>query len=228
MTFWNWRRGPGPSATQGSAALASSPELAPIEIYTADSRIVGWIAPDGQRVTDLLNSRDELRLWRPSPDRTDEVGMPAPGEEVGGESGAWEGLATARVVLAMPPEWRASRQLRLHRRLRRAALVAGPVQHHRQRSRGQRRAGRTAPASRTGLSPPHRCVLPPQRGAFVRARRERRHRQLGSRQPDRSARHPRLSRAPHARDNRPRWPSSALPSSRMTPPRAPMPTPCAL
>ena len=126
MTFWNWRRGPGPSATQGSAALASSPELAPIEIYTADSRIVGWIAPDGQRVTDLLNSRDELRLWRPSPDRTDEVGMPAPGEEVGGESGAWEGLATARVVLAMPPEWRASRQLRLHRRLRRAALVAGP------------------------------------------------------------------------------------------------------
>jgi hypothetical protein len=26
----------------------------------------------------------------------------------------------------MPPEWRASRQLRLHRRLRRAALVAGP------------------------------------------------------------------------------------------------------
>ncbi len=126
MTFWNWRRGPGPSATQGSAALASSPELAPIEIYTADSRIVGWIAPDGHRVTDLLNSRDELRLWRPSPDRTDEVGMPAPGEEVGGESGAWEGLATARVVLAMPPEWRASRQLRLHRRLRRAALVAGP------------------------------------------------------------------------------------------------------
>jgi hypothetical protein len=126
VTFWNWRRGPGPSATQGSAALASSPELAPIEIYTADSRIVGWIAPDGQRVTDLLNSRDELRLWRPSPDRTDEVGMPAPGEEVGGESGAWEGLATARVVLAMPPEWRASRQLRLHRRLRRAALAAGP------------------------------------------------------------------------------------------------------
>jgi hypothetical protein len=30
------------------------------------------------------------------------------------------------VILAMPPEWRASRQLRLHRRLRRAALVAGP------------------------------------------------------------------------------------------------------
>lgn len=126
MTFWNWRRGPGPSATHGSSAIASSPELAPIEIYTADSRIVGWIAPDGQRVTDLLNSQDELRLWRPSSERTDETGMPAVADELGGTSGEWETLATARVVLAMPPEWRASRQLRLHRRLRRAALAAGP------------------------------------------------------------------------------------------------------
>lgn len=126
MTFWNWRRGPGPSATQGSAALASSPELAPIEIYTADARIVGWIAPDGQRVTDLLNSRDELRLWRPSQERSDEVGMLRDASDVGAASGEWESLPTARVVLAMPPEWRASRQLRLHRRLKRAALVAGP------------------------------------------------------------------------------------------------------
>ncbi len=126
MTFWNWRRGPGPSATHGTAAVAASPDLAPIEIYTADARIVGWIAPDGQRVTDLLNSQDELRLWRPSPGAVDEAGMPMPGTSVGGSAGEWESLATVRVVLAMPPEWRASRQLRLHRRLRRAALVAGP------------------------------------------------------------------------------------------------------
>jgi hypothetical protein len=126
VTFWNWRRGPGPASTHGSAAVASSPELAPIEIYTADARIVGWIAPDGQRVTDLLNTQDELRLWRPSPERVDDSGMPAEGDEPGGDAGQWESLATARVILAMPPEWRASRQLRLHRRLRRAALVAGP------------------------------------------------------------------------------------------------------
>jgi hypothetical protein len=126
VTFWNWRRGPGPSATRGSAAVASSPELAPIEIYTADTRVVGWIAPNGRRVTDLLNSQDELRLWRPSPGAVDDDGMPVVGTSVGGDTGDWESLATARVVLAMPPEWRASRQLRLHRRLRRAALVAGP------------------------------------------------------------------------------------------------------
>lgn len=124
MTFWNWRRGPGPSATQGSAAIALAPELAPIEIYTADSRIVGWIAPNGQRVTDLLASADELRLWRPSPGPLDETGTPH--ARIDGENGEWQSLPTAQVILAMPPEWRASRQLRLHRRLRRAALLAGP------------------------------------------------------------------------------------------------------
>jgi hypothetical protein len=102
-------------------------DLAPIELYTAESRIVGWIAPNGQRVTDLLSTQDELRLWRPSPGSLDERTMPPP-EAVGvpGANGEWETLATARVIVAMPPEWRASRQLRLHRRLRRVAVVAGP------------------------------------------------------------------------------------------------------
>ncbi|HYI67225.1 MAG TPA: hypothetical protein VEW95_09895 [Candidatus Limnocylindrales bacterium] len=127
MTFWNLRRGgPGPSATQGSAALAVAPELAPIEIYTADSRIVGWIAPNGQRVTDLLTSQDELRLWRPSPGALDDTSVPSVNGKLPGDNGEWESLPTAQVILAMPPEWRASRQLRLHRRLRRAAVLAGP------------------------------------------------------------------------------------------------------
>ena len=113
-------------ATEGSAAIASAPDLAPIELYTADSRIVGWLAPQGQRVTDLLTGRDELRLWRPSPGPLDQTGPPEPSHGQAGDNGEWESVATARVVLAMPPEWRASRQLRLHRRLRRAALSAGP------------------------------------------------------------------------------------------------------
>ena len=128
MSFWNWRRGPGPSATEGSAAMAvsASTELAPVELYTADARVVGWIAPNGRRVTDLLSTQDELRLWRPSPGPLDDRSEP---RQAGGDPtqhGEWQSLATDRVILAMPPEWRASRQLRLHRRLRRAALVAGP------------------------------------------------------------------------------------------------------
>lgn len=126
MTFWNWRRGGGAS-TQGTSAVAVSTadDLAPIELYTAESRVVGWIASHGRRVTDLLNSDNELRLWRPSPGPLNETALPAPGGP-GGESGEWQSVSTARVILAMPPEWRASRQLRLHRRLRRAALTAGP------------------------------------------------------------------------------------------------------
>lgn len=127
MTFWNWRRGPGPSATQGSAAMAASGEIAPIELYTAGARIVGWIAPDGRRVTDLLSTQDELRLWRPTPGALDgDAVPPSSPSALPGDAGEWESLATDRVILAMPPEWRASRQLRLHRRLRRVALAAGP------------------------------------------------------------------------------------------------------
>lgn len=123
MTFWDWRRGSGATMTNGSAALAVPTDLAPIELYTADTRIVGWIAPNGRRVTDLLNEQTELRLWRPHPGPIDATDQPAGGPE---STGDWYSLSSASVVLAMPPEWRASRQLRLHRRLRRVAVHAGP------------------------------------------------------------------------------------------------------
>jgi hypothetical protein len=133
LTFWNWRRSGSAPATNGSAAMAMAPELAPIELYTADARIVGWIEANGHRVTDLLNAQNELRLWRPSPGPlggalseavTGTDHAPATAEL--GISGEWQELTTDQVILAMPPEWRASRQLRLHKRLRRAALSAGP------------------------------------------------------------------------------------------------------
>jgi hypothetical protein len=135
LTFWNWRRGTTATATAASAALTFAPELAPIELYTAQARIVGWIEANGRRVTDLLNDQDELRLWRPSPGPLDGAlneaaagvteDVPDP-DEVDRAAGEWQSLPTDQVVLAMPPEWRASRQLRLHRRLRRAAITAGP------------------------------------------------------------------------------------------------------
>lgn len=128
MTFWNWRRGAVAPGTQGSAAVALAAELVPIELYTTESRIVGWVAPNGLRITDVLNSREEIRLWRPSPGPMNGTSMPSadPDPEVVATSGEWHSLDTDHIVLAMPPEWRASRQLRLHRRLDRASVVAGP------------------------------------------------------------------------------------------------------
>jgi hypothetical protein len=129
VTFWNWRRGTGATtATSGSSAVAVAGDLAPVELYTADARIVGWISANGHRVTDLLNASDELHLWHPSPGPLDSQAGAEPGGPGDPEqgSGEWQTLAADRVVLAMPPEWRASRQLRLHRRLRRVAVAAGP------------------------------------------------------------------------------------------------------
>jgi hypothetical protein len=128
MTFWNWRRGSAAGVAAGSAAVAlTGRDLAPIELYTADARIVGWIAANGQRVTDLLNDQDELRLWHPSPGPIVEpTGAEGAELEPGEETGEWQSVVTEQLILAMPPEWRAARQLRLHRKLRRVALSAGP------------------------------------------------------------------------------------------------------
>ena len=130
MTFWNWRRGSAGGVTSGSAAVASTGnDLAPIELYTADARIVAWVAANGQRITDLLNDQTELRLWHPSPgpltapDLESSASDMTPGSDEGGE---WQTILTDQLILAMPPEWRAARQLRLHRKLRRVALTAGP------------------------------------------------------------------------------------------------------
>lgn len=130
MTFWNWRRtsaGGGPAGATAAAVLTGN-DLAPIELYTADARIVGWISANGQRVTDLLNDNDELHLWHPSPSPISEPVDHNNGEPItgGDDPGEWQSVMTEQLVLAMPPEWRAARQLRLHRKLRRVALSAGP------------------------------------------------------------------------------------------------------
>jgi hypothetical protein len=107
----------------------ASRDLAPIELYTADARIVGWIAANGHRVTDLLSEESELRLWHPSPGPivaptgAEAANAAEPGSD---ESGEWQSVMTDQLILAMPPEWRAARQLRLHRKLRRVAVSAGP------------------------------------------------------------------------------------------------------
>jgi hypothetical protein len=101
--------------------LANGTDLAPIELYTADTRVVGWIASNGQRVSDLLLANDELRLWQPRAGSDDMTVRP-----VLDKSGEWRSVPTADVLLVMPPEWRTNRQLRLHRRIQRVAADVGP------------------------------------------------------------------------------------------------------
>ncbi len=122
MTFWNAGRGTGATASSGSAAISLSRELAPIELYTAGSRVVAWIETNGRRVTDLLNSEDELRLWQPTVPRE---GTVTPSSDSIADDGEWQSIVADQILLAMPPEWRTNRQLRIHRRLRRVAIEVG-------------------------------------------------------------------------------------------------------
>ena len=62
----------------------------------------------------------------PAPDRSTRLARTWRPDLAPDDGGEWQSLETASVILAMPPEWRASRQLRLHRRLRRVAISAGP------------------------------------------------------------------------------------------------------
>ena len=97
LTFWNWRRSPGPTGTQGSAALAAAaPDLAPIELYTADARIVGWLAPNGQRVTDLLATQRRAAALAPEPRPARRNGGAQRGAPGSDDAGEWESLPTAR------------------------------------------------------------------------------------------------------------------------------------
>lgn len=122
MTFWNAGRGTGATTNSGSAAVSLSRELAPIELYTAGSRVVAWIETNGRRVTDLLNGEDELRLWQPT---TPREGIVTPSSELSADEGEWQSIRADQIVLAMPPEWRTNRQLRIHRKLRRVAVEVG-------------------------------------------------------------------------------------------------------
>jgi len=121
VTFWNWRRGGGSGSVAGAAALATGSDLAPIELYTDDARVVGWIASRGQRVTDLLLASEELRLWQPRAGAED-----LPTRVTPDDNGEWHSVRTEDVILLMPPEWRTNRQLRLHRRIQRVAADVGP------------------------------------------------------------------------------------------------------
>src|SRR5699024_860973 len=91
-----------------------------------EQRIVGWIAAEGRRVTDLLNEQDELRLWRPSPsplESADRPMSPAHPESLDPAEGEWDTLAAKDVPVVIAPVVRASSQLRLLRRLLRLALA---------------------------------------------------------------------------------------------------------
>lgn len=104
MAFWSLRRGTSSETVQGTAAVELVPALEPIQVFLADRIINGHIAPEGERVTDLLAARRGLRIQD--------------------ENGEWETVDVADIVLVSPPPHTSQR--RIHRARRRVELEVPP------------------------------------------------------------------------------------------------------
>lgn len=104
MAFWSLRRGTSSQSVQGTAAVELEPALEPIQVFLTDRIISGLIAPEGERVTDLLAVRKGIRV------QVDE--------------GRWEHIDVGDIVLVAPPPHASQR--RIHRSRRRVELTLPP------------------------------------------------------------------------------------------------------
>jgi hypothetical protein len=116
--FWNWQRRT-PNQSGGSAALAIEEELHPIQFYTAAGMVTANIVPNGQRMLDILNGQQALRV-------RDVEHIPFNSNALAIRLGDWTSVDVDSVLLATPPPHISPRQLRIQRRQRRVALDLGP------------------------------------------------------------------------------------------------------
>ncbi len=107
MPFWTIRRGTQPSGMQGSTARDLAPHLEPIHLFTTMGRIDGWIVAVEERVTDLLNQRDAVRIC------TD----PA--------TDSWSSIDRDDLLLVAPPPMTGSSGRAIHRSKRRVLARVG-------------------------------------------------------------------------------------------------------
>ncbi|MFN2418683.1 MAG: hypothetical protein ABR593_07120 [Candidatus Limnocylindria bacterium] len=108
MAFWTVRRGLSADLTDGSAAKALQPRLESIQLFTTERRIEGWVVALEERVTDVLNRRQSLRLCT------------EPGADV------WEEVDRDDLLLVAPPPMPGKNMRAIHRSKRRVLVLVGP------------------------------------------------------------------------------------------------------
>lgn len=114
--FWDWGK---QSSAATAPAIEPVPALEPVELYTKHAMVFGYVDPQGQRLSDILNSNSHLSI---DDARSTSMLNAAPGSA--GEG--WTSIATDEILLAMPPEHVSSRQLRVNRRQHRVRISTGP------------------------------------------------------------------------------------------------------
>jgi hypothetical protein len=108
MPFWNVRRGTRSDLSQGSVAYDLTPSLQPIRLFTADRCIEGWVVAAEERITDLLNQRESIRVC------------------VDAANDAWDTVSRDDLLLVAPPAQVSNPQRRVHRRKHRLLALVGP------------------------------------------------------------------------------------------------------
>ena len=116
MTSLLWRQPRVPAAPDPPPAPASPvwPELAELEVYTRTQRLLGWIAPEGERTSDWMNRGHEMEFLAPVEVPLDAL-RPQLAEATADPRRVR--IAATDVVFAVPPSLPQGRHLRLHRRV---------------------------------------------------------------------------------------------------------------
>lgn len=115
MTTLVWRKpGSADVPTDFEPAPPVWPVLAELEVYTRTRRLLGWIAPEGERTSDWMNRGHELELLGAIevPMAADRPALAEPGRELRRQR-----VSATDVLFAVPPSLPSGRHLRLHRRV---------------------------------------------------------------------------------------------------------------
>ena len=121
--FWDWSNPSSTSSSVSGNAVAVGPgettSLEAVELYTHTALVLGWVAPEGRRMSDILNSSSHLPV-------RDARSVSIVRDVEGSEREGWTTLATQDILFAMPPEHATPRQLKIHRRQHRVRIGTGP------------------------------------------------------------------------------------------------------
>ena len=109
MPFWNVRRDEPATPDHEPILGAPSDELEPIALFAGRGVVEGSIDAMGRRMTELLNSRQDVRVMLPD----------------GAGSGQWQSFPLADLVAVAPPPHPSNPARRISRRRHRVVLRAG-------------------------------------------------------------------------------------------------------